>query len=172
MIRTQAIVDELRNIHDGEAWHGPSLRALLSGLTAEQAACKPLPHGHSIWELVLHIAGWEDVFTRRLAGIPLSEPYAGDFPPITDASEAAWQTALTQLDATHRTMLDAIAGLSADQLQATVAGKDYSVDYLLSGIVRHHVYHAGQIALLRNQENDAINRGKPPPRKCICNLLP
>jgi len=33
-------------------------------------------------------------------------------------------------------------------LRETGAGKDYMVLYMLRGLTRHHVYHAGQIALL------------------------
>jgi uncharacterized damage-inducible protein DinB len=149
----QATIDQLKNIHDGDAWHGPSLKEILTGVNAAQAAARPLPNAHSIWELVSHIGAWENVFLNRLAGRPIDEPEEGDFPPVTDASEEAWQTTLTKLDETHRRLIDTIAGLTDGQVTgatgATVAGKDYTVDHLLRGIVRHHVYHAGQIMLLK-----------------------
>src|SRR2546428_4142197 len=56
MSEIQTIIDELKSIHDGDPWHGPSLKEILSGVTAEQAAPKPLTNAHSIWELTLHIA--------------------------------------------------------------------------------------------------------------------
>lgn len=149
MSEIQVIIDELKNIHDGEAWHGPSLKEILSGVTARQAAARPLATAHSIWELALHIAAWEDVFLGRLAGKALEEPEEGDFPPVTDASEEAWRQALTRFDETHRRLIETIAGLTDERLRETVAGKDYTVEYMLRGIVRHHVYHAGQIALLK-----------------------
>jgi len=149
MSEIQTIIDELKNIHDGEAWHGPSLKEILSGVTARQAAAKQLANAHSIWELALHIAAWEDVFLRRLAGQTLEEPEEGDFPPVTDASEEAWRRALAGFDETHRSLVETVAGLTEERLRETVAGKDYTVEYMLHGIVRHHVYHAGQIALLK-----------------------
>jgi uncharacterized damage-inducible protein DinB len=150
MSEIQATIDQLKKIHDGDAWHGPSLKEILTGVTAVQAAARPLPNGHSIWELVLHIAAWEKVFLTRLAGRPIDEPEEGDFPPVTDTSEEAWQKTLAWLDETHRRLIDTIVGLTDRQTaEATVAGKDYTVDQLLRGIVRHHVYHAGQIMLLK-----------------------
>ncbi|MGH9845345.1 MAG: DinB family protein [Blastocatellia bacterium] len=149
MSEIQKTIDELKNIHDGDAWHGPSLKQILSGVTAPQAAARPLANAHSVWELALHIAAWEGVFIRRLAGQPLEEPEEGDFPPVTDASEEAWQRTLTKLDETHRSLVESIAALTEERLRETVAGEDYTVEYLLRGIVRHHVYHAGQIALLK-----------------------
>jgi uncharacterized damage-inducible protein DinB len=147
MSEIQATIDQLKNIHDGDAWHGPSLKETLAGVTAAQAAARPLPNAHSIWELVLHIAAWESVSLNRLAGKPMNEPEEGDFPLVTDSSEAAWRKTLTQLDETHRRLIEAIAGVTDDG--ATVAGTDYPVAYMLRGIVCHHVYHSGQIMLLK-----------------------
>jgi uncharacterized damage-inducible protein DinB len=149
MPKIQAIIDDLKNIHDGDAWHGPSLKEILSGVTAEQAAARPIANAHSVWELILHIAAWEDVFRRRLIGQLINEPEEGDFPPITDASEEAWLRTLAWFDDTHRKLIETIAGLTDERLGEIVPGKDYTVEYLLRGIARHHVYHAGQIALLK-----------------------
>src|SRR5438270_4731017 len=57
------IADQLHRAFEGDAWHGPCLRELLSGVTAKQAWTHPLPQGHSIWELVLHI----DIYVRAAA---------------------------------------------------------------------------------------------------------
>ena len=56
------IVEELNKIHQGDAWHGLSLHEALAGLTAEQAAARLLANAHTIWELVSHIAAWENVW--------------------------------------------------------------------------------------------------------------
>jgi uncharacterized damage-inducible protein DinB len=149
MSKIQTIIDDLKNIHDGDAWHGSSLKEILSGVTARQAAAKPLANAHSIWELTMHIAAWEGVFIRRLAGLLVDEPEEGDFPPMTDASEEAWRRTLTKFDERHSRLIEAITALTDERLRETVAGKDYTVEYMLRGLLRHHVYHAGQIALLK-----------------------
>ena len=149
MSEITAIIDELKNIHDGDAWHGPSLKENLAGIPAAQAAAKPIAGGHSIWELVSHIAGWENVFLLRLNGKIVNEPEEGDFPPAGENSEAAWQAARQRLDDVHEKLLARISALNDNQLDQTVSGKDYTIRYLLRGLVRHHVYHAGQIGLLK-----------------------
>ena len=143
------IVDELQRIHEGDAWHGPALRELLFGLRAEQAAARPILNAHSIWELVLHIIGWESVFRLRLEGHPVSTPPEGDFPPVEDTSQQAWAKTLSALEDSHAQLISIVAALRDSTLQEKVAGKDYTTRFLISGIVRHHVYHSGQIALLR-----------------------
>ena len=150
MSELASIIEELKSIHAGDAWHGPSLREALSGLTAAQAAVKPLAGAHSIWEIVSHIAGWENVFRRRLEGdAQAKEPEAGDFPPVDTPSEQAWRKSLASLEAEHEELLKVVSALLEERLGEKVAHKDYSVRFLLHGIVRHHVYHTGQIALLR-----------------------
>jgi uncharacterized damage-inducible protein DinB len=146
---TQTIIDDVKNIHDGDAWHGPSLKEIISGVTAEQAAAKPLANAHSIWELISHIAAWEVVFLRRLSGEQINEPEEGDFPTVTDMSEEAWRRTLAKFDEIHRTLAEAISELTNERLSEIVSGKDYTVEYMLRGLLRHHVYHAGQIALLK-----------------------
>lgn len=143
------IIDELKSIHDGDAWHGPSLKENLAGISAAQAAAKPVANAHGIWELALHIAAWEEVFLRRLEGQPVVEPEEGDFPPVKESGEVAWQQTLQWLDDVHEKLLARISALTEDRLNEIVAGKDYTIRYLLRGIVRHHVYHSGQIGLLK-----------------------
>ena len=145
----QTIIDELKSIHDGDAWHGPSLKEILSGVTAEQAAAKPLANAHSIWELTLHVAVWEGVFIRRLAGLQVDEPEEGDFPAVTDTNEGEWRQTLTRFDERHSRLIEAVATLTEERLREIVPGKDYTIEYMLRGLMRHHVYHAGQIALLK-----------------------
>ena len=55
------IADQLRRAFEGEAWHGDSLFEILKSVSAEQAAARPIKNGHTIWELVLHIAAWDAV---------------------------------------------------------------------------------------------------------------
>ena len=145
----QTTIDDLKEIQDGAPWHGPSLKEILSGVTAEQAAARPLANAHSIWELTLHIAAWEGVLIRRLAGLQTDEPEEGDFPPVTDASEEAWSLTLTRFDERHRRLIEAVATLTDARLSEIVPGKDYTVEYMLRGLTSHHIYHAGQIALLK-----------------------
>src|SRR5262245_64982300 len=111
MPEIQTIIDDLKNIHDGDAWHGPSLKEILSGVAAEQAAAKPLANAHSIWELTLHIAAWEDVFLRRLAGQQLDEPEEGDFPSVNDLGEEGWRRTLARFDEKNRSLIEEFSAL-------------------------------------------------------------
>src|SRR5690606_6403725 len=58
----------LAEAFDQKAWHGPNLRGLLRGVTAERAAFRLHPDRHNIWELVLHCAYWKYAVRRLLTG--------------------------------------------------------------------------------------------------------
>ena len=150
------IVDEAKKAYEGKAWHGPALMELLADISAAQAAAKPLPTAHSIWEIVLHIAGWQGVASRRVKGEAVAEPMFGDWPAVNDKSPAAWARALATLAGAQEELIKTISTLPESALQQTAAGTDetgsvvdYSVYSTLHGVIQHTLYHAGQIALLK-----------------------
>jgi hypothetical protein len=144
------IDDELRRAYDGDCWHGPPLRQVLSGVTAQAAAARHPQLAHSIWAMVNHVAAWVEVVTLRIREWRAIEtPDAGDFPPVPDTSGAAWAAALEGLDHRHGELLRVVGSLEASRLDEIVPGKDYPLAVMLHGTTQHYAYHAGQIALLK-----------------------
>ena len=144
------LLEILDESYERSSWHGPNLRGSLRGLTAKEAAWRPLPGKHTIWELVLHAAYWKYVVRRRL----LREK-RGAFPvqgsnwfkrPDSAASESAWRKDIRLLDASHRMMRKAVEDLGDIHRKAN---KSWSVSETVYGIAFHDVYHAGQIQLLK-----------------------
>jgi uncharacterized damage-inducible protein DinB len=143
------IADQLRRAFDGSAWHGPALLELLGDVDAATAAAKPLPDVHSIWELVLHVAVWDDAGLRRLSGEKWQPRGLANFPPVTKATEAAWRKAVAETKRTHDRLVKTVAALPDSRLRDRVPGKRYDFYHMLHGIAQHELYHAGQIAILR-----------------------
>jgi uncharacterized damage-inducible protein DinB len=150
------IIDQLERDHTGDAWHGSPVKAILNGVTAAQASARPMPAGHSIWELVLHMTGWKDEVRRRLTGAPAGDPEGGDWPEPGEPSDARWREAVAQLDRAHAALVSAVRELPESRLheptndprdRALGAGVSHYV--LLHGLVQHDAYHAGQIAILK-----------------------
>jgi hypothetical protein len=56
----------VRTTLEGDAWHGPSLMDVLSGLDARSASVRPIPDAHTSWEILLHIVACADVVLSRL----------------------------------------------------------------------------------------------------------
>jgi uncharacterized damage-inducible protein DinB len=153
MSEVERIRNQFERAFDGEAWHGPSVVSLLDGVSAQQAAAHPIPGAHSIWELTLHIAAWEEACRRRLEGDPAQLSDDENFPPITDTSEAAWENAKRKLISVHKQLLVAITATDDSRLDQPIidsAETTFNTAYVtLHGGVQHTLYHAGQIAILK-----------------------
>jgi uncharacterized damage-inducible protein DinB len=145
----ERILGELQRAFEGDAWHGPAVLELLTDVTVEQAAARPIAGAHSIWELVLHIAAWESAGRRRLEGDRADLPDEENFPPVNDPSEAAWQQTIELLKAGHRRLRDAISRLDESRLDEPVMDGMRSCYITLHGVIQHDLYHAGQIAILK-----------------------
>jgi uncharacterized damage-inducible protein DinB len=146
---TARIADQLRRAFDGGAWHGPALLELLEDVAAATARAKPLPKIHSIWELVLHIAAWDDAALCRLGGEKCQPVGPENFPSAPRPTEAAWRKTIAETKRTHDTLVRTVAALPDSRLRDRVPGKRYDFYHMLQGIAQHELYHAGQIAILK-----------------------
>ena len=149
-----AILDQAYNT---TSWHGTNLRGSLRRVTPAQAAWRPSPQRHNIWEIAVHAAYWKYAAARRFTG-----GARGSFPlkgsnwfrrPSADMSRTpsakAWKGDLDLLDAMHATLRGGVVRLTVKDLARTPPGKKVSNFALLSGIAAHDLYHAGQIQLLK-----------------------
>jgi DinB superfamily len=143
-----ALLDEA---YAKKTWHGPNLRQSLKGVTAKQAAWRPAPDRHNIWELTLHAAYWKYAARRRVEGGRRGSfaLKGGNFfprPQNGKASEADWQADRAILENEHRALVQAASKiLRSPNAQKHLRG--------LYGVAFHDVYHAGQIRLLRRLMN-------------------
>lgn len=144
------ILDQLHRTFEGAAWHGDSVMKVLEGVTAEQAAQRPLENAHSIWELVLHMTTWKNVARWRIEHhdhVPTEEE---NFPAVTDTSDDAWRLALERLVDAHLKLYDAVLRMTEEQLDEEFPPNGQLSHYVrLHGVIQHDLYHAGQIALLK-----------------------
>jgi uncharacterized damage-inducible protein DinB len=147
------IASQLRGAFDGSAWHGPALLELLEEADATTAAAKPVANVHSIWELVLHIAAWDEAVRRRLGGIKLQLTGRQNFPLVPRSGNAAWRKTVAQLKKTHDALVKTVAATPDSRLWDRVPGKRYDFYFMLHGVIQHELYHAGQIAILKKAQS-------------------
>jgi uncharacterized damage-inducible protein DinB len=146
------LADQIRRAFEGDAWHGDSVLEILADVKAAVAADRPIKSAHSIWELVLHIAAWDDAVLRRIGGAVVNLSDRENFPPVADTSEKAWRGTVERAKHTHAALVKAVAEFPDSRLGQQVQGKSasyYTFFYMFAGIVQHELYHAGQIALLK-----------------------
>lgn len=143
------LLDLLDEAFDKKSWHGPNLRGSIRGVTAEQAAWRPGPKRHNIWELTLHAAYWKYVIRRKITGEKRGSftlPGSNFFERPTELSEAAWKLDIDVLTSEHEALRHTVAKLSLPQADPK---SGTSLLHLIRGAAAHDFYHAGQIRLLR-----------------------
>lgn len=150
------IAEQLRRASDGDAWYGPSVRAALEGVDRRMATTRPLGRGHTICEIVLHMTAWTREVARRVKLGIAQEPEMGDWPVRVPADDAEWAAVIVDLDAANAELADAITQLDEAQLHGRIGdvrdrplGSGVSRYVMLHGLVQHHAYHTGQIAILK-----------------------
>ena len=158
----EALVEQVEAAHAGDPWYGTSRVALLAGLTPPDAAAHPIPGAHSIWELVRHMTAWTREVTRRLAGGDPALPEDGDWPAVTEVSDAAWAGAQVALADAHGELVARLRRLTSQEWQRSVGdlrepalGTGVDVTGMIVGLAQHDAYHIGQIALIRRAIVDA-----------------
>jgi uncharacterized damage-inducible protein DinB len=150
------IADELTRAMENDPWHGDSVSVILSDVTPEIAAAKPNAAVHSIWEIVRHMTAWTAEVERRIDGHPSGLPEKGDWPAPSGETEKHWKQDVEALMRAHGRLRDKVKTVSHASLVAPTrdprnrpTGAGVTRYVLLHGLVQHHAYHAGQIAILK-----------------------
>ncbi len=145
----ERILKHYDGVLNGNAWHGDPVWQILDGISAQQAAARPLPSAHTIWEIVMHMIFWEDVVTQRLAGKRAGLVDELNFPVMPAVTEENWRRTLDDFRASNQSLRDALAKLDPAKLNELTAAGKRTYYGEAHGIIEHHVYHLGQIALLK-----------------------
>jgi len=148
------LLDLLTEAYEKKTWHGPNLRQSLQGVSAKDAAWRPGPGLHNIWELALHSAYWKYAVWRRILNGPRGSfvlKGSNWFTSPESHTEAAWRRDRKLLEDTHRKLYATIA----DPRNARVIEKQTR---MIFGVAFHDVYHAGQIRLLRRMQQKRRKR--------------
>ena len=140
------IVDEL---YGGPAWHGPSLSESLRGVTTADAAWRPAPRRHNIWEIVVHAAYWKHVVRRRLTGRNDPFPFAGHDWFVRPRGRRTWRDDLRLLADEHRKLRKVVGAMTPEERRRRLPRRSDTAGANAFGVATHDAYHAGQIALLR-----------------------
>lgn len=144
---TKLVLALLDEAYEKKTWHGPNLKQSLKGVSVVEAAWRPSPGRHNIWELALHAAYWKYVARRRIEGskrgsFALKGSNFFPRPAKGNATEAAWAVDRKLLDHEHRALCAAVVKVLRTPQGEKLLRHVY-------GVAFHDIYHAGQIRLLR-----------------------
>ncbi|MEP6493938.1 MAG: DinB family protein [bacterium] len=151
------LVDQLRRSTEGGAWHGPSVREALDGVTATGAATRTIAGAHTIWEIVLHLRGSYELVLRRLDGNDAPLTPTEDWPAPHTSSVDQWDSDVASLFDCNRRIREAVTQFPVARLfEPLIANPPYSAFTQFIGLTQHDLYHAGQIILLKRAERAGV----------------
>ncbi|OOQ60608.1 DinB family protein [Mucilaginibacter pedocola] len=145
----------LQSILSGDPWYGPNTYSIIDSITFEDAYEMPPGAVHSIAGILLHMLGWAQEVTQRMQGQPAGEPAAGDWPNPGNPDEDKWQQLKDNFKLANVTLQSVINSLPADKWDAPTndtrdpaMGTGVTYRQLIEGLIQHHIYHSGQLALM------------------------
>jgi len=149
------IVNEIKKAFNGDAWHGNHVMQTLNNVQPENAFKHFSPNAHSIAEIALHLTSWTEEVSSRLSGNLAVEPEMGDWPAISEKSPQAWEKIIFNFKIANEQLIRFCENIkpnqwddaTKDERNATL-GTGVTNAELLNGLIQHHAYHSGQIAIL------------------------
>ena len=115
-IDMEIIADQISRAFRGESWHGPSVREVLAGVSAEDAAAHPIAGAHSIWEIVVHLAGGYILVLRRVRGERATLSPEEEWPPVPASSSEAWRESQRALEELNEQLQGVVRAFPAERL--------------------------------------------------------
>ena len=150
MLESERLVDQYDRNFNGDAWHGDNICKILDSVRPDQAFQRVLPGTHTIWELVVHMTFWESQVCRRLqsqAELPEDDL---NFPQIPEPTAQNWEKVLQEFHRSNEQFRKELLKLQDSRLDEPLSSPEKTVYVEVNGVVQHHLYHAGQIVILRN----------------------
>jgi uncharacterized damage-inducible protein DinB len=152
MTTSEKLTLELTKVLSGHPWYGPSIYEILDRVTFE-SAYERVGHTHTIAELILHMVSWTEEVMDRLNEKPASLPVSGDWPHPGDPDENKWKMWIDDLKLVNVNLVKTMQDFPEDKWSEPMLREiddEPAVTYeeLVYGLIQHHVYHSGQIALL------------------------
>ncbi|MDJ1466219.1 DinB family protein [Cytophagaceae bacterium DM2B3-1] len=150
-MQLQSLVQQLKTIYKGEPWYGDSILQKLNAITTKEAYYKVGPEVHCIAEIVAHMTIWRSALIQWLKG---NDEYNVKFdseeewPPFRDVKGIGWESLKANLKQSQEDIIDLLKDQSDTLLIKRMGPKQYTLQFILEGIVEHDVYHLGQIGLL------------------------
>jgi len=155
MTISEKLSTELEQVLSGDPWYGSSVYKILDAISFEAAFEKPAGAAHTIAAIVLHMLSWTEEVMDRLNDMTASIPSSGDWPETSAPDEQKWQQYVNDLKLVNVNLLGIIQNFDEEKWTEPILdernpelGTGVSNEELVRGLIQHHIYHSGQVAIL------------------------
>jgi uncharacterized damage-inducible protein DinB len=155
MTTSEKLDHELQNVLSGDPWYGNNVYSIIEQVSFEAAFEKAPGAAHTIAEIVLHMLSWTEEVLDRLNGKEASQPLSGDWPDTGAPDEQKWHNYVNDLKLVNVNLSGVIQNFPEEKWGELMneerepgLGTGVTNEELVNGLIQHHVYHSGQIAIL------------------------
>ena len=140
---------QLQNVYEGPVWYGESYLEKFRTITEKDAFTKPSENIHSIAEQVSHCIYWRKSLIHVLDGNGYIHTVENpeNWRHNDQLKQEGWDHLKKELEKTQSNLLEKLRQLSDSDLE-----KEYkegrALNYFVSGVIQHDVYHLGQIGVV------------------------
>ncbi len=148
----QSIIRNLKNVLSEEPWYGTSVYNTLEEAGKTNVYKHPEEKYHSQIEILYHMITWAEFTLSSLEKAKKAEIDSIemlDWRKI-DSTKHTWQNGVHELMSANDSIISFLQTKEDDFLSEDVEFRKYNMRFLLNGLIQHHIYHAGQIAYLKN----------------------
>lgn len=142
-------IGQLKDVQNGMTWYDDNIEKKINSIPEPQAFVRPLPEIHSVAELVSHMLVWRRDTIGKLKGQASN---------ITVESPENWKSneelKLIGLDKLKQDLSDSqeelvnyLSDKDDQYLTETMYQEEFSLKYLVEGLLHHDLYHLGQIGI-------------------------
>lgn len=152
--RIDQLIASLSEIFEGEPWYGESVMRKLENVPYIIGDKSCLPESHNVAQIVAHLISWKNFALEKLkenADFKIEIDSKEDWPQVMVNSRKDWENLKHDLVVAQGNLYEFLKKKSDDFLDKKVAGRQYTYEYLLIGIIQHDIYHLGQIGLVQSQ---------------------
>jgi uncharacterized damage-inducible protein DinB len=155
MTTSEQLKQELEKVLWGDPWYGKPVCEIIEQVSFEAAFEQPPGAVHCIAGIVLHMLSWTEEVIDRMNGLTSQLPSSGDWPDPGTPGEQKWQNYVDDLKLVNVNLLGIIQNFPEEdwtepykEARSQELGTGVSFEELVKGLIQHHIYHAGQIAML------------------------
>lgn len=148
------ITSQLSEIRHGKLWMGGSFADKLDGVDERLVFTRPLPHLHSIAELISHLTFWrnEALLKIKTGTASKTDDCEENWLPNETLKAKGWSALIAEHDRSLSELIDLLQEKDDSFLYQTYYDPDYKSTYpyrfLIDGMLHHDLYHLGQLGLV------------------------
>lgn len=148
------MIISLSETFEGAPWYGDSVMQKLENVPYVIGDKSCIPQSHNVAQIVGHLIAWKNFTLEKLKGnadFDIEVGSKSDWPDIEVNSQRDWEDLKHKLVVSQSKIYEILKEKDDNFLDEKVSGRDYTINYLLNGIIQHDIYHIGQIGLIQSQ---------------------